>query len=76
MKNKILYSIEHCRAIDADFDRTGINEEEAVNPEDREQAAAAAQSEESDHQRVNLFGENESNSNGVFNNDYGEEEEE
>lgn len=56
MKKKLSYSIYHCRAIDADFDRTGANEEEAVHPGENEDAAAAALSEDSDRVPRPAFG--------------------
>lgn len=45
LKSKLLYSINHCRAIDADYDRAAApNEEEAVNDaQARDEAAAAAE---------------------------------
>ena len=52
-----MYSINHCRAIDADYERSGaFNEEEAVMPAGDVDAAAAAESSDSE-QQVNLFGE-------------------
>ena len=61
MKSKLLYSIIHCRAIDADFDRAGApNEEENA---EEVPAEAAAQSEDSDNERqrrrAGLFGDEE-----------------
>ena len=77
LKNKLLYSINHCKAIDADFDRAGSpNAEEVVDPNAPEVAAAAAEDEDSDHHRGNPFGEHgdEYSSSGMGGG--GEEEEE
>lgn len=74
MKSKLLYSINHCKAIDADFNRAGVggpNEEENAQEGAEDNAAAAAESEESEEERnVNLFGDDH-----VSENIYGEEEE-
>lgn len=53
MKNKLMYSINHCRTIDADHDRAGVNEEEQNSP--REAEAAANESEDSDAGRPRRF---------------------
>lgn len=72
----MIYSINHCRAIDADYNRDGVggpNEEEnVVEGAADNDAAAAAQSEESEGGNVNLFGDEVSSENDV----YGMEEEE
>jgi hypothetical protein len=56
MKAKLSYSINHCRAIDADFDRAGApNEEENPDPnnpiEHDDAADGAADSDASNNQR-------------------------
>lgn len=59
LKAKLLYAIQHCKAIDADFDRAGAPvQEEAPGLGEREGPGGRerALSEESDGARPNLFG--------------------
>ena len=79
LRNKLLYSINHCKAIDADYDRAGSpNEEEVIDANAADEAAAAAEEEDSDDHRVNLFGEHgdEYSSSGMGGGGGEEEEEE
>lgn len=46
LKERLLYSIAHCRSIDADYDRAGANEEEQLSAGHAE--AAAHESDDSD----------------------------
>jgi len=69
LKSKLLYSIIHCRAIDADFDRAGApNEEENIIPAGEELPVEGESEGESEHRNVNLFGNNDYSSE---NDDYG-----
>ena len=84
MKAKLSYSINHCRAIDADFDRAGApNEEENPdpnNPGEHDDAADGAESDASARQRrrrQGLFPDDESyGASGGSGGGGGEEEEE
>lgn len=79
LRSKLLYSINHCKAIDADYDRAGSpNEEEVIDANAVDEAAAAAEEEDSDDHRVNLFGEHgdEYSSSGMGGGGGEEEEEE
>ena len=78
MKAKLLLSISHCKDIDADFDRSGANVEEPLDPGTAEVPAAPEEDEDSDRHRANPFAEHgdEYSSEGMGGGGGGGEEEE
>lgn len=79
LKSKLLYSINHCFAIDADYDRAGAPNEEEALPDNIQQNAAAAAAEDSGSPRYHrrrqqdghLFGDGESYGSSGINDEMG-----